>query len=48
MRLSILGNLVNQLIQLLKLSSDNLINRELRPVTYEVLVCRLPKLLLVL
>ncbi len=51
-RLTMLGNLVNQLIQLLKLSSDKplgeVINRELRPVIYEILMCRLPKLLLML
>ncbi|WP_054856644.1 hypothetical protein [Vulcanisaeta sp. JCM 16159] len=52
MRLAMLGNLVNQLIQLLKLGSDRslgkVINRELRSVVYEILTCRLPKLLLIL
>ncbi|BDR91790.1 tetratricopeptide repeat protein [Vulcanisaeta souniana] len=52
MRLTMLGNFVNQLIQLFKLSSDKslgeVINRELHPVIYEILTCRLPKLLLLL
>ncbi len=51
-RLMMLGNLVNQLIQLLKLSNNKplgeVVNRELRPVIYEILTCRLPKLLLAL